>query len=554
MTFKRFCQALNLTFTAVVLAACGGGGAESGPGSAPRATPIGGASGQELAAEQVLHWGNASEPQSLDPHRSEGTPDSNIQRDLFEGLINELPNGDLIPGAAASWEISDDLLTYNFNLRREARWSNGDPVTAEDWVYSLQRSLDPKTLSRYTFILSPILNADAIAAGELPSSQLGVRAIDDYTLEIKLEGPTPYFLGLLTHSMAYAVHRPSIEAHGDRFTRPGNLVTNGAFVLDDWVVQSYVKLVRNPHYWDNADTILDEVWFYVTEDQSAELRRYRADELDITYTVPKRQMDWIRDNLGDEMAFAPYLGSYYYSFNTTRPPFKDNPDLRRALSLAINRDIITRDITNAGEIPAYGLVPAVNGYVGQQMPEAAWTQDQREAEARRLYAEAGYSAANPLRTEIMYNTQEDHRRIAVAIAAMWQQVLGVEASILNQEWKVFLDTKRQKIDTQVVRNGWIGDYNDANSFAELLLSTSGLNDAGYASPEYDALVRAASREGDLVRRADLLQQAEAVMLEDMPVLPIYFYVTSRLVKPWIGGYEPNIMDHHRSKNFFILEH
>jgi len=552
MTVTRLRLSLSLTLTALMLAACGGGGGEAG--SASRGAPVGGASGQELAAAQVLRWGNGAEPQTIDPHRGEGVPGSNIQRDLFEGLINEAPNGDLVPGSAVAWEISDDLLTYTFELRREARWSNGDPMTAEDWVYSLRRSLDPKTLSRYTFILSPILNAAAVAAGELPPAELGVRAIDDYTLEIKLEGPTPYFLGLLTHATSFAVHRASVETHGDRFTRPGNLVSNGAFVLDEWVVQSHVKLVRNPYYWDNANTTLEEVWFYVTEDQSAELRRYRADELDITYTVPKRQMDWIRENVSAEMKFAPYLGSYYYAFNTIRPPFEDNPKLRRALSLAIDRDIITREITNAGEIPAFGFVPPVNGYEGQQMPEAAWTQAEREAQARRLYAEAGYSPANPLRTEIMYNTQEDHRRIAVAIAAMWNEVLGVEVSILNQEWKVFLDTRRQKIDTQVVRNGWIGDYNDANSFAELMLSTSGLNDAGYANPAYDALVHAASREGDLARRADLLQQAEAVMLEDMPVLPIYFYVTTRLVKPWVGGYETNIMDHHRSKNFLILEH
>jgi oligopeptide transport system substrate-binding protein len=547
-------RAIALCVGLCLLSACGGGSDESLPATAARTVPIGGASGTELADEQILRWGNGAEPQSLDPHRGEGVPGSNIQRDLFEGLINEAPNGDLEPGSAVSWEISDDGLVYTFALRREARWSNGDPMTADDWVYSLRRSLDPKTLSRYTFILSPILNADAIAAAERPTSDLGVRAVDDYTLEIRLRAPTPYFLGLLTHSTSYAVHRASVEQYGDQFTRPGNLVSNGAFMLDDWVVQSHIKLVRNPEYWDNADTKLDEVWFYATEDQSAELRRYRADELDITNTVPKRQISWIRENLSEDMAFAPYLGSYYYAFNVTRPPFKDQPKLRRALSLAVNRDIIANQITAAGEIPSYGWVPPVNGYEGQQMPEASWTQAEREAEARRLYAEAGYSPENPLHTEIMYNTQEDHRRIAVAIAAMWKQVLGVEVTITNQEWKVFLDTRRQKLVTEVVRNGWIGDYNDAYSFAELMLTNSGLNDSGYANPEYDALVEAAAQEGNLERRAVLLQQAEAQLLEDMPILPLYFYVTSRLVKPWVGGYEPNIMDHHRSKNFYILKH
>ncbi len=548
-------RAIGLAALILTLGGCSGGGVDNGlDAPAPRSAPIGGASGTELAAEQVLRWGNGAEPQSLDPHRSEGVPSSNIQRDLFEGLINEAPNGDLEPGAAESWQISEDGMTYTFNLRRNAQWSNGDPVMADDWVYGLRRSLDPATLSRYTFILSPILNADAVAAGELPTSELGVRAIDDYTLEITLNAATPYFLGLLTHSAAYAVHRPSVEAHGDQFTRPGNLVSNGAFMLEDWVVQSHVKLVRNPAYWDNANTTLDEVWFYATEDQSAELRRYRADELDISYTVPKRQIDWIRENLSEDMAFAPYLGSYYFGFNVTRPPFEDNPALRRALTLAINREIITEEVTAAGEVAAYGYVPPVNGYEGQKIREAAWTQAERENEARRLYSQAGYSPDNPLRTEIMYNTHEDHRRIALAVAAMWKQVLGVEATILNQEWKVYLDTRRQKLDTQVFRGAWIGDYNDAYTFAELYLSTSGLNDSGWVNPDYDNLLRQASREGDLAKRALLLQNAERLLLEELPIMPVYFYVTSRLKKPWVGGYEPNIMDHHRSKNFYILSH
>lgn len=547
-------RALGVFATLCALSACGGGEELSGLVPPASGVSIGGATGTELAEVQVLHQGNGAEPQSLDPHRSEGVPGSNIQRDLFEGLVNEAPNGDLEPGAAEFWEVSDDGLIYTFNLRREARWSNGDPVTADDWVYSLRRSLDPMTMSRYTFILNPIRNAEAIAAGQMPLDDLGVRKIDDYTLEIQLEGPTPYFLGLLTHSSSYAVHRPSIEQHGDQHTRPGNLVSNGAFMLGDWVVQSHVKLVRNPQYWDDSNTVLNEVWYYATEDQSAELRRYRAAELDITSTVPNRQLGWARENVPDELVIAPYLGSYYYGFNVTQPPFKDQPGLRRALALAIDRTIITQQVTGAGQLASFGWVPPVNGYEGQQMPEAEWTQAEREDEARRLYAEAGYTADNPLRTEILYNTQEDHKRIALAIAAMWKQVLGAEVGILNQEWKVYLDTRRQKIDTQVFRGGWIGDYNDAYTFSELMLSTSGLNDSGYVSPEYDALVRQASREANLETRAQMLQQAERLLLEELPVLPIYFYVTTKLKKPWVGGYESNIMDHHRSKNFYILKH
>jgi oligopeptide transport system substrate-binding protein len=532
----------------LALAGCGGGGGPSAP-----AVQIGGATGTELAERQVLHIGNGAEIQSLDPHRGEEVQGSNVQRDVFEGLVNEAPNGDLIPGAAESWTVSGDGKTYVFNLRRNARWSNGDPVTAHDFVFGLQRGVNPATLSRYTFILSPIVNADEIGAGQLPPSELGVRAIDDYTLEIALDNSTPYFLGLLTHSMAYPLHRPSLEAHGDQFTRAGNLVGNGAFMLNEWVVQSHIKLVRNPHYWDSANVKLEEIWFYPTEDQTGELQRYRANELDITEQIPATQLGWIRDNLPNELVIAPYLGTYFYGLNLTKPPFKDNPKLRRALALAIDRDIIAKQILGMGQIPAFGWVPPVAHYTSQQMPEGAWTQAEREAEAKRLYAEAGYSAANPLRTELLYNTQDDHRRIAVAVTSMWKTVLGVETTLANQEWKVFLDTTNQR-NTQIFRFGWIGDYNDAFTFAELLKSTSGNNDPGYSNPEYDRLLELAQAELDLDKRGDLLEEAERVLLNDLPIIPLYFYVKARMVKPWVQGYESNIMDHHLHKYFSILKH
>ena len=536
---------------AMAVAACGGG--SSGAAGGPQAQ-IGGPSGTELDEHQVLRVGNGAELQSLDPHRSEDVPSSNVHRDIYEGLVNEAANGDLIPGVAHSWTTSEDGKTYVFNLRPEARWSNGDPLTAHDFVYSLRRCADPRTGSVYSYILTPILNADAITAGQRPPEDLGVRAIDDHTLEITLVNPTPYFLGLLTHSTTYPLHRATLETHGDQWTRPGNLVGNGAFMLDEWVVQSHVKVVRNPHYWDNANTKLEEVWFYATEDQTAELQRFRALELDITEIIPAAQIDFIRENLPDELVIAPYLASYYYGFNMTRPPFKDNPKLRRALALAVNRDIITKQVLRLGQISAYGFVPPIKGYVQQQMPEASWTQDERDAEAKRLYAEAGYGPDNPLRTQIMYNTQEDHRRIAVAIQQMWKQVLGVEAEILNQEWKVFVETRNQRKDTQVYRQGWTGDYDDPFTFLEILRSTAGQNDPGYNSPEFDRLVAASQTAPDPQARMELLQQAERVMLEDLPILPLYIYVRPRLVQRWVGGYEPNIMDHHRHKYMYVLKH
>jgi len=345
-----------------------------------------------------------------------------------------------------------------------------------------------------------------------------------------------------------------VEKYGIKFTRPGNLVGNGAFRLDEWVVQSHIKLVRNPYYWDDPHTVLQEVYFYPTENVPAELQRYRANDLDYTYDISTAQLPWIKREIPDELYVAPYLGSYYYGFNTTKPPFKDNPKLRRALSLAVDRKVIVEQILGAGQPPAYGWVPPVHHYEPQQMVEASWTQEQREAEAKRLYAEAGYSAENPLQTELMFNTHEDHRRIAVTIAAMWKRVLGFEVTISNQEWKVFIDTRTQKVATQVFRGSWIGDYDDAFTFAELLRSTSGQNDPGYDNPEYDRLLDAAQAELDLERRAELLEQAERVMLADMPILPLYFYVSKHMIKPWVQGRQSNIMDHDLHKRFYVLEH
>jgi oligopeptide transport system substrate-binding protein len=531
----------------------------SRPGDDPtlpvaKTVQVGGTTGEELAAEQILRKGNGTEPESLDPHRAEGVTSSNILRDLFEGLITEAPDGTLIPGAAESWTISEDGRVYSFKLRPDARWSNGDPVVAEDFAFGLRRSADPATLSEYSAILYPIDNAYAVVNGSLPPDRLGVRAIDPHTLEVRLHSPTPYLLGLLTHSSTYPVHRPSLQTFGDKFARPGNLVSNGAYRLNAWKVQSHIQLVRNPYYWEDDKTTINEVWYYPVENAESELNRYRADEFDTTETVPNRQVPWLRKNLPDELHIAPYLGSYVYGFNTSQPPFKDNIPLRKALAMALDRDILVGKITGAGEIAAYGWVPPVTGYKNKEPVWATWTQEQRNTEARRLYVEAGYSAEKPLRVQLLHNTEINHRRLAVAMAAMWRDVLGVETEILNQEWQVFLQTRRTRIDTQVFRYGWIGDYNDPYTFAEILESQHGLNDMSYDNPRYDELLLQASREADPAVRMGLLEEAERVMLDDMPVLPIYYYVSKQLVKPWVAGFETNIMDHHHSRHFRILKH
>lgn len=515
---------------------------------------IGGPSGTELAADQTLRKENGTEPTTLDPHRATGVPEGNILRDLFEPLVMEAPTGDLIPGAAASWDVSDDGLVYTFTLQPDGAWSNGDPVTAMDFAWSFQRALDPATLSTYASILYPIKNARAVNNGELPPSDLGVAAPDERTLIIELEAATPYFIGLLNHSMSYPVHRATVEEHGERFARAGNLVGNGAYVLHDWVVQSHVELQRNTNFRDNEQTTIDRVFYYAIENVEAAFKRYRADELDFTQSVPTKQLDWIRASMPTEYHQAPYLGSYYFAFNTTRPPFKDQPGLRRALSMAIDRAIITGKLTAAGEVPAYGWVPPVQGYEPQQPEWASWTQEERNAEARRLYKEAGYSEDNPLVVEVLYNTSEGHKRISIAIASMWKQVLGVQARLMNQEWKVFLQTRSAKIKTQLFRSGWIGDYNDAYTFAELLRSDSGQNDMGWQNAEYDALLDLAAKELDPIQRAEYMQQAEQIMLQESPLIPLYFYVSKHLIKPWVGGFVPNIMDHTYTKDLYILKH
>lgn len=507
--------------------------------------------GEGLAAVQVLRKGNSAEPETLDPHTAESVPSSNILRDLFEGLIGEAPDGELEPGVAERWEISADGTVYTFYLREDARWSNGDPVTADDFVFSLRRALNPATGSHYSSILAPIQNAEAVLAGELPPETLGAEALNAHTLQIRLRGPTPYFLALLTDASTYPVHRASLERHGREFTRPGKLVSNGAFMLDDWVVQSHIKLLRNPHYWDAANVALDQVWYYPLEDQSAELKRYRAGELDITYQVPLEQIPWIRENLADELIISSWLGTFYFGFNVTRPPFKDAPGLRHALAMAIDREVITGKITAGGELPAYSWVPPVNNYTQQKTYWADWSRDKQLQEARRLYREAGYSEAKPLRVEVLYNTHADYKRITTAIAAMWKNALGVETTLVNQEWKVYLQTMKQHSKTQVFRAGWIGDYNDANSFAELMLTGHGQNHPGYSNAAYDALLAAAGVEQDSAKRRALLERAEAILLHDLPVIPIYFYSTRRLVKPYVAGHEGNIMDHQYSKDFHI---
>jgi oligopeptide transport system substrate-binding protein len=507
-----------------------------------------------LAEEQVLYRGNGEEPQTLDPHLAEGVPTANILRDLFEGLTTTAPDGRIVPAAAIHWDISRDGLTYTFYLDPDAHWSNGEPVTAHDFVWSWQRVVDPETGAAYGRMLAPVVNAEAIFAGDLPPEELGVSALSDSSFQVRLDDPTPYFLGLLTHPTTYPVYRPALEEHGSSHVRPGNLVSNGAYRLADWQVRSRIELEKNEYFRDADNVIIERVVFYPFEDENTEFNRFRAGDLHWTYQVPSAQFRWLKHNMDEALHVSPWFGTYFFSFNLTREPFDNNLALRQALNLAIDRDIITERVTRFGEMPTFNLVPpGLPDYQPPEPDEAAWTQKEREEEARRLYRQAGYSESQPLTVELRYNTSENHRKIAVAIAAMWKQVLGVRTRLVNEEFRVFLQNRAQRRVTQAFRAGWIGDYQDAFTFLELYHSGHGRNDAGYNNPRYDRLLERIAAERIPARRRNLMVEAERMLLEDQVVLPVFTYMTRRLVDPRLKGWEANIMDYHLTRYMYLVK-
>ncbi|MCH8228096.1 MAG: peptide ABC transporter substrate-binding protein [Proteobacteria bacterium] len=507
-----------------------------------------------LAEDQTVIRGNGEEPQTLDPHQAESVPSANILRDLFEGLTTEAPAGDIIPGAAIRWNISRDARTYTFYLRRDMLWSNGDPLTADDFVFSLRRAASPATASPSATMLLPIQNAREVLANELPLEDLGIALLDKYTLQITLTGPTPYFLGLLTHPVAYPVNRRNLEEFGDEFSRPDKLVSNGAYVLRDWKHRVSIELEKNPLYREAENTIVDRVIFMPIEDVSVEVTQFRSGALDWTNEVPNNQFSWLQRNYPDELVISPWMGSYFFGFNLEVEPFVQNPELRQALLFAIDRQIITDKVTQFGEQPSFALVPpGIEDYIPFVPEYADWTQEQRNEEARRLYELVGYSHENPLRIEIRYNSSENHKKIALAIASMWKQVLGVNTSLVNEEFRVFLQNRQQKVITQVFRAGWISDYNDPYSFLELVRTGDVRNDYGYSNSIFDAVLDEVATERIRARRSRLMFEAERILLSDFAVIPIYSYVTKRLVDQHLKGWQNNVMDHHLTRYMYKLK-
>ena len=498
--------------------------------------------------------GNGSEPQGLDPHVVTGVPESKIIDTLFEGLTRKNPwTLEPEPGAAASWEFSEDLRVITFYMQPEGRWSNGDPVTAHDFVWSWRRALDPAMGNLYAYMLYPVENAEAYATGKLSDpEQVGVRALDDMTLQVTLNAPTPYFLQLMDHYSSYAVHRATIERFGkstDRFTqwtRVGNIVTNGPFQLKEWQLNRRIAVERNPHYWDADVLRLNGVVFYPTENIVSEERMFRVHQLHYTGDVPLNKIPAYRKLPNTPFVEAPFLGTYFYLLNTERPPL-DDVLVRRALSLAVDREAVTRNVLYGSNNPAYSITPP--GTLGYQPPQL-FSYD--PAEARRLLAEAGYpEGAGWPGLELIYNTSESHRKIAVALQQMWKDVLNIEVTLSNQEWKVYLDSVSE-MNFQIARRGWIGDYVDPNNFLDMYISGGGNNNTGFSDPVYDDLIlQQAPRAATEEERFALFYEAETRLMEQMPIIPIYTYASKHLVHPSVRGLPPNLMDFINVKYIYL---
>ncbi|EEK8997936.1 oligopeptide ABC transporter substrate-binding protein OppA [Salmonella enterica] len=512
--------------------------------------------GVQLADKQTLVRNNGSEVQSLDPHKIEGVPESNVSRDLFEGLLISDVEGHPSPGVAEKWE-NKDFKVWTFHLRENAKWSDGTPVTAHDFVYSWQRLADPNTASPYASYLQygHIANIDDIIAGKKPATDLGVKALDDHTFEVTLSEPVPYFYKLLVHPSVSPVPKSAVEKFGDKWTQPANIVTNGAYKLKNWVVNERIVLERNPQYWDNDKTVINQVTYLPISSEVTDVNRYRSGEIDMTYNnMPIELFQKLKKEIPNEVRVDPYLCTYYYEINNQKAPFND-VRVRTALKLALDRDIIVNKVKNQGDLPAYSYTPPYTDGAKLVEPEwFKWSQQKRNEEAKKLLAEAGFTADKPLTFDLLYNTSDLHKKLAIAVASIWKKNLGVNVNLENQEWKIFLDTRHQGT-FDVARAGWCADYNEPTSFLNTMLSDSSNNTAHYKSPAFDKLIADTLKVADDTQRSELYAKAEQQLDKDSAIVPVYYYVNARLVKPWVGGYTgKDPLDNIYVKNLYIIKH
>lgn len=511
--------------------------------------------GAQLAEQQQIVRHIKDEPASLDPLKAVGLPEIQVIRDLFEGLTNQDAQGKIVPGVAQSWSSSDNK-TWVFTLRNNARWSNGDPVTAQDFVYSWQRLVDPKNSSAFAWFagLSGIQNAAAITKGEMTPDKLGVVAQSKNQLKVTLDRPVPWFPALVANVALFPVPQKIIAQQGDSWTSPGKLVGNGAYQLSERVVNEKIVLTHNPHYWDDAHSVLTKVTFVPINEESSATKRYRSNDIDITESFPKNMYALLKKTLPGEVYTPDQLGTYYYAFNTQKGPTAD-VRVRKALSWSIDRKVIAEKVLGTGEKPAWHFTPDVTAGF-KPLPTFMQQHDQNSlnAQAKSLLAAAGYGPGKPLKLKLLYNTSESHQKIAIAVASMWKKNLGVDVTLENQEWKTYIDS-RNSGNFDVIRASWVGDYNEPSTFLNLLTSGNSSNIVRFNNADYDAVIAKASREtSDQVRNSDY-NRAEQILAEQAPIAPIYQYTNGRLIKPWVKGYPiTNPEDVAYSRELWIEKH
>jgi oligopeptide transport system substrate-binding protein len=501
-------------------------------------------SSQVLLAADIRR-GLGPEPDSIHIHQAQGLAAVNLLRDLREGLVTFDEQGELVPGQASGWETLEGGKRYRFTLRPDARWSNGDPVTAEDFVRAWRRAFTPETAATTAGLLKDVVNADEILKSEADVESLGIVAVAPDVLDITLNEPAPWMLEILAHPISFPLHATAMDD-------PLNAPVNGPFLLTDWTPRASIKLTRNPQFHSAQAVGLETVEYFPIEEPSAELSRYRAGELDITETIPAGRFKWLESNKSEDLRIHPYLGTFWLGLNFRNSALGVSRELRQALALAINREILVKTVLGAGELPAWGVVPpGIIGYEPAQMKQSQWSQQQREAEAVRLFEAAGYGNDEPLLLELRYNTSGIHRRVAVAVSAMWRQVLGVNTQLVNEEWKVFINNRSMGVVTQVFRGGWIADYADPTSFLDLFLSYNSLNNTFYHGSDFELLMKSAAISSGQ-SRMELLQKAEAQLMRDMPVIPLYYYVSRHLVRPEVTGFSGNVRDVHLSRYLGVI--
>ena len=493
------------------------------------------------ATPAVLRRGNGGDPQTLDPAKAEDVHSFRVLTDLFEGLVTLDASGNVTAGAAERWELSEDGLTYTFQLRQNLVWSNGEELTADHFVAGFKRTLEPEVASTYGFLLHSVRNANEVTLGNLPPSSLGVSAPDPQTLVIELDSPAPHFLAVLAMPVAFPF-----------LADPQQLVSNGPFFLDDWQPGHRIRLQKNPLFHDADSVHIDTVEYYAIQDLLSELNMYRAGELDITASVPGANVEELRVSRDSELRISPSLAIYYLAFDLSEAPF-DDIALRQALSMAIDRSALV-DVIGRGEQPAYGLVPdGVSAYTPSRYDWQSLGDTERENEARRVFRSSRHHGNDSLQLKLTYDVGDIHERVAVAVSSMWRDVLGIDVELDKREWQYFLETRGNRDEWQIMRFAWTGDYNHASTFTDILLSASPQNLPGYQSPRFDSLVAAALAEQDTSTQAQLLASAEAEMLGDYPIVPLYFYVSKHLVSPAVRGFNSNVLDQHPSRFMSKIE-